>query len=288
MPSFLDSIREYISGFGQPAVYRGGPGYVAEEVDNRFNPSASPESYRRTPDPYVESEPEVSPIANLLSSLKTAFSEPRVIVKEITPEVQATEQAALQDELRALGWTLPGEEPIPGPVTEPLYPESGMADYIRGQRASGIDPVAQQYLESTLLPLTRELGIPDAVAASQWAIEGGRNQMANPFGLLRGGQLIPYQTLDEAVRQGYDLTLRDLVARNAGVPYEQFSYSDFTPEELIKYLQYSDLPEQQIVNPQDPGYGTANAARTRYEAHSPLPFEYLDLLMSTPEWRQYR
>lgn len=288
MPNFLDSIKQYISGFGSPAVYRGGPGYVAEEVDNRFKPSASPESYRRTEEPYTNTEPEVSPVSNLLSGLKDMFSQPKVIAAERSLEEQAAEQAALQEELTSLGWTIPGNEPVPGPVAEPLYPDSGMSEYIQGQRSSGIDPAAQQYLESTLLPLTRELGIPDSVAASQWAIEGGRNQMANPFGMLRGGELIPYQTLDEAVSQGYDLTLRDLVSRNAGVPYEDFSYSDFTPEDLIKFLQYSDQEGQDVINPQDPGYGTPGVARTRYEAHSPLPFEYLDLLTSTPEWRQYR
>ncbi len=73
-----------------------------------------------------------------------------------------------------------------------------VSGYDLGQASGELNPDTLAYLENTLFPLTRQYGIPDELAAAQWAIEGGRKttgiQETNPFGLLWEGQLHPYQS----------------------------------------------------------------------------------------------
>jgi hypothetical protein len=136
----------------------------------------------------------------------------------------------------------------------------------RGQliAPSGINPEVKAYLEKEILPRTRKLNIPDALAASQWATEGGRvqgNPQNNVFGLMANDALIQYPSLDRNIND-YALTIRNILAAK-GKKLENMRY----PKKILLKLQEGDKP--------------------RYEAHNEDPMTYVNTVMNTPEWRQY-
>lgn len=163
----------------------------------------------------------------------------------------------------------------PPPQREaPVAPQasSGIEGWMDEQRKAPIREDVKGYLDTTLLPVTRKYGIPDFLAAAQWAVEGGRQQKNNPFGLMFNGQLHPYQSLENAVRD-YDLTLRSILADNAGISVDQFNYSDFRPDELTRLLQER---------------ANGEVSTHRYEGHSSNPRQYGPLLRSVSEWQYYQ
>jgi hypothetical protein len=71
----------------------------------------------------------------------------------------------------------------------------------------------RQFLESQVFPITRQYGVPDAVAAGQWAKEGGRlldNSAHNLFGLKNSGGLIKYPSLERNIHD-YGLTVKNIL-----------------------------------------------------------------------------
>ncbi len=117
----------------------------------------------------------------------------------------------------------------------------------------------QSFLESSVFPITREYGIPDALVASQWALEGGRvtsNPQNNLFGLMVGGKLINYPSIEANVRD-YALTIKNILkAKDFHLPLAK--------DEIIPALQSGDKP--------------------RYEGHNPDPMTYVYTIKSLPEW----
>lgn len=119
----------------------------------------------------------------------------------------------------------------------------------------------KDFLTKEILPRTRKYNIPDALAASQWAVESGRSTSSdinNYFGL---GPHIKYNSIDDNVRD-YALTLKNILAAK-GKKLENMKY----PKKILLKLQEGDRP--------------------RYEAHNPDPMTYVNTVMNTPEWRQY-
>lgn len=164
---------------------------------------------------------------------------------------------------------------------------------------SEMRPQDIKYLEETLLPLTRKYNIPDQLAASQWAIEGGRKttgiQATNPLGLLWEGKLHPYETLENAVAD-YDRTLRSIFGYNKGLVegkgvMPEIDFTQYTPEDIAWTLMFTDLADRRATElnaegKPDPLYGDPSASGYRYEAHSEIP-DYVSLLKKTPEWKYF-
>jgi hypothetical protein len=149
---------------------------------------------------------------------------------------------------------------------------TGIKGWMDEQKITKVNPNVQNYIDTELLPLTRAKGIPDALAAAQWAVEGGREVKNNPFGLLWKGEIFDYGSLDDAISD-YDLTIRDIASRNMGIPKESFNYEDYDADTILMALQADK---------------TGTPAKIRYEGHSQEPLEYIDLIKSVAEWRKYR
>ena len=266
-PKFLDRIKQYISGFTT-----NGGGFVHPDVNPQFKAKASPDEYAPAPTP--------SPTSRLMDSIKNMGGS-QAFAGEIPQERQDSEQAAMISEFQKMGWDIPQDQPAVAGA------QDGFQGYINDQAVAQANPSDIEYLLSTLLPLTRAKGIPDALPAGHFAGEGGRTRGTNPFGLMwpdeQGNRrLHPYESLSNAV-DDYDLTLRNIASDNMGVARDQFDYSNFTPEEILRFLQYTEVPERQ-----DPRFPGQNIAATRYEYDSPDPLQYVDFIPSTPEYRHFR
>lgn len=119
------------------------------------------------------------------------------------------------------------------------------------------------FLENSVFPITRSYNIPDAVTASQWAMEGGRvteNSQNNPWGLMSGGKLIQYPSIDASTKD-YALTVQNILNKKG---YDLETIDAFN---VLLALQQGESP--------------------RYEAHNPNPYTYVQNLITTPEWRYY-
>jgi len=119
------------------------------------------------------------------------------------------------------------------------------------------DKTWQSYLDSTLLPLTRQHKVPDKLAASQAAQEGGRKlDTTNPFGLMYKGKVMQFPNLEAGVK-AYARTL----------------------ETLSGGLQATDSAKT-ILQRIQPKEGKAyNMGGDR--------LKYINLLENTPEYRRY-
>lgn len=117
------------------------------------------------------------------------------------------------------------------------------------------------FLETEIFPCSDKYGIPRQLVAAQWAIESGRAMYRddnNHFGLGPG---MKFGSICDAVKV-YAKSLRTIVARKS---------ADF--DEL------KQNPYEILVRLQEGSY--------RYEAHSPDPQHYIQLVSSMPEWRVY-
>jgi hypothetical protein len=120
------------------------------------------------------------------------------------------------------------------------------------------------FLNNTIFPITRALGIPDALTAGQWAEEGGRiisSPKNNFFGLMSGGKLISYPTVEAGVR-AYAQTVNNILAKKG---YTVKQLGDDAYKILIKLQE----------------------GKRRYEAHYPDPYLYAHKIMGTPEFKHY-
>ncbi len=62
--------------------------------------------------------------------------------------------------------------PTPEAPLPTMEAMQGQAEQFQGQGQSELDPSVQNFIEATILPITRQYGIPDGVAAGQFAAEG--------------------------------------------------------------------------------------------------------------------
>ena len=119
----------------------------------------------------------------------------------------------------------------------------------------------RHFLETQLLPITRKYGIPDKLAAAQWAIETGRNTNRadnNYFGIGPGWK---FTSIEENVKV-YARSLKTIIARK-GLDFDEIKHDPY----LV------------LVKLQEGNY--------RYEGHSDKPLEYIELVSGMNEWRIY-
>lgn len=216
-------------------------------------------------EPKVKEEPK--PKSSILPELMKKFTYSYSYTKpeEELQKQRETAQADLDRKVREM-------EAKQGQPTQAPSPENPYANWSQEQAGAEVNPNVANYIEGTLLPVTRKFGIPDVLASSQWAIEGGRNPKNNPFGLVRNGEVLNYGSLEDNVR-AYDETLRDIISTNMGINPASFKYDDYTPDTLLYYLQFQSNGQPGIK---------------RYEAHMPNPQYYIDMNHAMPEWRKYK
>ena len=140
------------------------------------------------------------------------------------------------------------------------------ADWTKEQLRADIRPEVADYLDNKLIPMVKE--VPPAIAASQWAIEGGRNVKANPFGLMRNNQVLNYGDIKDNIR-AYEETVKNIVSTNMG---KDVNLRDLDPETILHFLQFQ---------------ANGQPGKKRYEAHMPDPQSYIDMIHAMPEWRYY-
>ena len=156
----------------------------------------------------------------------------------------------------------PTQIPTMTPTPTPVPPSRIPTPPPKVQEA--LNPEYQQFLEQSVFPTTKEYDIPNAVSASQWAMEGGRvmeNAQNNLFGLMQGGKLIQYPSVEANVRD-YALTVQNIL-KDKG--YNTKEVQDAF--KVLMALQEGDKP--------------------RYEAHNPDPYTYVENLINTPEFRSF-
>lgn len=174
--------------------------------------------------------------------------------------------------LIAHGWFLhpdniyrdfPYQEPTPTPTQAP-----------RVQRIppSGTRPAIDNNLEQNILPITRKYGIPDALAASQYAAEGrGTHKYAvapynNPYNIGA------FDSNPDAARRY--ATIEEGVAAYAQLLRDDPRYKFDPTADLM-----TTLNNVASIYAGDPAT-YAQRANNGYNT-------YKDFLMATPEWRQY-
>ena len=200
-----------------------------------------------------------------------------------------------------------GEPPVteapPAPVEEITEPET-VEGWMQEQSVSEADPTFIEHAENTFLPHTRNGSVPDALAASQGAIEGGRNlEIDNPFGHKKGGEVLDYGNAEDNAK-AYVQTVKNLFAYNKGLYHwveesdvegykwleENIDLSEHDIEDVLWHLQFTNVPENYDdakKNPKDPVRGVPNASNKRYEGHREDPQHYIDMIHLMPEWRHY-
>ena len=165
------------------------------------------------------------------------------------------------------------EETPPAPVEEITEPDPELI-WSREEAKKDIAPEVLDYVEDRLLPETRKYKIPDSLAASQWAIEGGRDmaeERPNPFGLMRDGEVLNYGSFEQNVKAYYQ-TIEGIVSTNLGISREEFNIEDYTADELLYYLQFQE---------------DGTEGKQRYEAHKADPGTYIEMNKNMSEWRYY-
>ena len=112
-------------------------------------------------------------------------------------------------------------------------------------------------MDTQILPAAKKYGIPESLAAPQAAVESGRksNKENNYFGLLSGGELIPYKSIDEGVK-AYAQTVKALAG--------DVKPSD-SAQDILKKLQ---------------------SGKQKYDDGSDQN-AYIDTITNTPEYRRY-
>lgn len=232
-------------------------------------------------------KPQQSFLSRIMSTLNNIWGntmgkpEPLKVISPKTPDQMAEDQRLLerQNYIRkgatfpemsprenAISAEIPQPTPTPimqqpspdvSPTPPPVYPTNTPQTDLAGE--------IRNFLETNIFPITRKFNIPDALAASQWATEGGRsmgNEANNLFGILDpsgSGKLVQYPSIDRNV-EDYALTVNNIL-KNKGIDTSTNAYN------VLMGLQTGDRP--------------------RYEAHNPNQWDYTQTVMNTPEWRTY-
>lgn len=116
------------------------------------------------------------------------------------------------------------------------------------------------YFEQNIMPLTKQCGIPNALAAAQWALESGRAGQRsdnNHFGIGPGWK---FNSVEDEVKV-YCKTIKNILAFKG---YDLSKISD--PIEIVTKLQEGNK---------------------RYEGHSDRPYEYVKLITGLAEFERY-
>lgn len=150
-----------------------------------------------------------------------------------------------------------GAPPQPTPTPQQPTPTPQMMPQSRG----ALPQQTVDFLEHNVFPITDGLGVPRALAASQWAVEGGR-QITSPINNFYGiGPGWQFNNTQENVHT-YANTVLNILKQKGYNP------AQMNPTQMIQALQAGTKP--------------------RYEGHNANPQTYVDTVTNTPEWRYYQ
>lgn len=185
-------------------------------------------------------------------------------------------EAAKKWLLESQGGTYTPPSPTPTPAANPqgqvlgLQVRNPKAKFVASQGRPNIDPKVQNFLETQVFPITREYGIPDAVAAGQFAAEGrfqglgaDRNNFYNINAVDHNPNLAYGYDSPQAGVEAY----ADLLKRRYGQALKQQTPLDVI--RMIEELGYAGDPTT-YGNRADNGYNS-----------------YADFIQNVPEYRYY-
>jgi hypothetical protein len=201
----------------------------------------------------VKSEP-ISLITKIKAFFLIALIISGIYISHISPDtqyVQATEPIVLSPIPSPTVTSRPTVTTSPSPIQQEKEPRTS---------SKGAVSQGEGHILNTILPITRECGLPDALVASQWAVESGRAQTSKINNFFALGPHIVYPSLERNVSD-YCLTVVNIASKN-GLTID----STTTAYEILLALQ---------------------SGNTRYEAHNEDPMTYVRTVSNTPEWRQY-
>lgn len=215
------------------------------------------------------------PDDQVLKYQKEYRNRPIVFDKNIPTKNPAKKSNLIVFENKSTPTPTPTPTATPTPTPTPQVKGASTMRFKNGKPASTQQDV-MQFIETTVLPITREYGIPDAVAAGQFAAEGrlqGLGASRNNFFNLGAydsnvDNAFDYKTPEDGVR-----AYADLIARKyPGVIGEK------DPVKAIQAVEkqgYAGDPKtwRQRKKEQD-------GVETPYRSYS-------DFVMNNPEWRQY-
>ncbi len=138
---------------------------------------------------------------------------------------------------------------VSAPVQQPVVTNGGQT----------ISPATLQFLQQNVFPITKQYGIPNALAASQWAVESGRKTQSpinNVYGI---GPNWNFPNLQANI-SAYAQTVNNILKKKG------FNMANMSPSQIIMALQEGN---------------------TRYEGHNANPFTYVNTVTNTPEWRYF-
>ena len=173
-----------------------------------------------------------------------------------------------------------GPHVVPNPKKTPT-PEPGQRGYTpaTGPVLEDVD----KFIEGTVLPVTRKYGIPDAVAAAQFAAEGrnvgGLGSSRNNYFNLGAVDSNPDQAF------GFDTPEAGVEAYAKFISGEGSYPSEEHKKRFEKAYQYRNDPRKMLKEIENAGY--AGDPKT-YSQRAANDFRsYADFAMSTPEWAKY-
>ncbi len=121
------------------------------------------------------------------------------------------------------------------------------------------------FFEKNILPHTRKVGIPDSLAAGQWAGESGgsvNSETHNYFGLKKGCKVMKFKDDQEGIK-AYTDTVKNIISTKKG----EF-ITDTSADTILNLLQ--------------------KPVGKRYEGHNKNPQDYVTFIKGTPEWRYFQ
>lgn len=152
-----------------------------------------------------------------------------------------------------------GQKPTATPTPTPQ--QSAVQQVLGAKNQQTLSPVVTNWLETNVFPTTDKLGIPRSVAASQWAVEGGR-RTESPINNFYGiGPNWKFDNVQDNVHTYGNTILNILKAKG-------YNIQGLSPLQVVQALQAGQSP--------------------RYEGHNPDPQTYVQTVTGTPEWRYYQ
>jgi len=174
------------------------------------------------------------------------------------------------------------------PSNTPPKPQINLQDLL--SQDTSIDPTEEDFINKTVLPITRKYGIPDAVAAGQFAAEGRLNGLGasrNNFFNINAVDSNPNAAFSFATpKQGIDAYARYLTGQltdangNPAYPSQQH-------QQLLQnaFNKYKNNPVSYIQALSQAGY--AGDPSTYGQRANNGYSDYAQFIASTPEFRYY-
>ena len=175
------------------------------------------------------------------------------------------------DMWRSMGHQTQAQQPQPQPQPSPTPPASPTPTPIQSNQFA-TRPRTADFLESDILPTTREAGIQDAIAAGMWAGEG---RGEHKYGQAPYNNAFNINATDSNPNGAFQY------ADNAAGTQ---AYADLLNRRYAEALQQPGILEQ-LLAIQNAGYA---GDPTTYDARSPNNYpSYSAFVQDTPEFRYY-